>query len=49
MDKQEPKATVNRTLAYQFQKDAKASERREKEQLKLARKAKQSRWANKKS
>lgn len=48
MDNVENKVTINRTLAYQLQKDAKSNERRQKEERKLARKAEQNRWMKKK-
>lgn len=47
MDNTETKYTINRTLAYQLQKDAKSNERRQKEERKLARKAEQKRWTKK--
>ena len=48
MDNVETKFTINRTLAYQLQKDAKSNERRQKEERKLARKAEQKRWVKNK-
>lgn len=48
MDNVENKVTINRTLAYQLQKDAKSNERRQKEERKLARKQEQKRWMKKK-